>query len=168
MSKRTALLITAGILAASAPGAASACLPPLPVSAGVAAERERGRQSELWMRSDAVFLAQLSDIEALAAATPRAQRNRAELAPSLALKGDLPTTRIHIRHTILTSCGYLPFLDALNSDRGDWFVVFARDLPDGLSVDATMPVAGLIDAEVLRAWRKANPASIGLAPTEPN
>ena len=154
MSKHTVLLIAAGIFATLAPSAASACLAPLPVSAEVAAERERARQADLWTRSDAVFLAQLSTIEALAAPSPRLQGNRAELAPSLALKGQAPATRIDIRHTTLTSCGYLPFLDALSGDRGDWFVVFARDLPDGLLVDATVPVDALIDAEALRAWRK--------------
>lgn len=158
MSKHAALLIAAGIVATLAPTAASACLPPLPVSAEVAAERERTRQAELWTRSDTVFLAELSDIEALPAASPREQGNRAELAPSLALKGEAPATRIDIRHTTLTSCGYLPFLDALSGDRGDWFVVFARDLPNGLSVDATIPVSNLADQETLRAWRKTDPS----------
>ena len=156
MSKHVALFFAAGIVATLAPSAASACLPPLPVSADVAAEREQARQADLWTRSDAVFLAELSDIEALPAASPREQGNRAELAPSFALKGETPATRIDIRHTPLTSCGYIPFLDALSGDRGDWFVVFARALPSGLSVDATVPVNALIDAEALRAWRKSH------------
>ena len=154
MSKHTALLMTASLLAALAPGAALACTPPLPVSTELAAQREQERQSELWTRSDAVFLAEISTIERLALqGGPSGMR--ADLSPSLALKGERPTGKIDIRHSTLTSCGYIPFFDALNGAQGDWYVVYTRALPGGLSVDATIPVDALVDKDAVRAWRKA-------------
>ena len=82
----------------------------------------------------------------------------ATLTPALALKGDLPDAPIAIRHTTVTSCGPIPFLDALSGREGEWFVTYVRRLPSGLSVDATVPVAALVDEDALRAWRKADPS----------
>lgn len=129
-----------------------ACEPTRPTPPDVAAERARNHQAEMWARSDAVFLSQAGAFERIN--LPGGQGFSSTLTPSLALKGTLPAQPIGIRHSTVTSCGAIPFLDALLGREGDWFVVFVRDLPTGLSVDATVPVNALVDADALRAWRK--------------
>lgn len=129
-----------------------ACETPRPISPEVVAERARIHQAEMWMRSDAVFLSQAGALERIG--LPGGHGFSTKLTPSLALKGDLPTERIGIRHSTVTSCGAIPFLDALVGQEGDWFVTYVRILPSGLSVDATVPLNELADPDALRAWRK--------------
>lgn len=149
---RPAWLLAAVLACVSTP--TLACVMAPPASEEVVAERVRNYQAELWTRSDAVFLAQTSDAGRVALINSTVEGNSATLAPSLALKGDLPGDRIAIRHTTFTSCGPIPFLDALSGREGEWFVTYVRRLPSGLSVDATVPVADLTDPEALRAWTK--------------
>ena len=153
-ANRRAAWISAAVLAAVAtPGLACEPSRPAPrLLPEVAAERVRNHQVEMWERSDAVFLSEASAFERIA--LPGGDGFSATLIPALALKGDLPTGRIGIRHSTVTSCGPIPFLDALAGREGEWFVTYARRLPSGLSVDATVPVADLTEPEALRAWRK--------------
>lgn len=132
-----------------------ACVMAPPASDEIVAQRVRNYQAELWTRSDAVFLAQTFDAGRVPLGNSTVEGVSATLAPSLALKGDLPGERIAIRHTTFTSCGPIPFLDALSGREGEWFVTFARILPTGLSVDATIPVDHLVDSEAMQAWRQA-------------
>ena len=132
---------------------ALACSPLADASPDAAAERVRNRQAELWARSDVIFLSEASAFERIELAGGNGFS--AMLVPSLALKGDLPAGRITIRHTTFTSCGPIPFLDALSGREGEWFVTYGRYVASGLSIDATVPVANLVDDEGLRAWRKA-------------
>lgn len=153
-ANRLSVWVFAAVLSAAA-APALACSPLVDASPEAAAERVRNRQAELWDRSDLVFLSEASAFERVALAG--GDGFSATLVPALALKGDLPPGRIAIRHTTFTSCGPIPFLDALSGREGEWFVTYARDLPSGLSIDATVPVANLVDEEGLRAWRKADP-----------
>ena len=153
-ANRLSVWVFAAILAAAA-APALACSPLADASSEAAAERVRNRQAELWDRSDVVFLSESSAFERIELAG--GDGFSATLIPSLALKGDLPPERIAIRHTTFTSCGPVPFLDALSGREGEWFVTYGRNLPSGLSIDATVPVANLVDDEGLRAWRKADP-----------
>ncbi|MFC5344844.1 hypothetical protein ACETK8_02435 [Brevundimonas staleyi] len=155
-NRRPAWILAAILAAVATPGLA--CEPTYPApraSPEVAAERVRNHQAEMWARSDAVFLSEAGAFERIA--LPGGQGVSATLIPALALKGDLPTERIGIRHSTVTSCGPIPFLDALAGREGDWFVTYVRRLPSGLSVDDTVPVADLVDEDSLRAWRKADP-----------
>lgn len=151
-ANRLVVWVSVAVLGAAATPAL-ACSPLVDVSPEAAAERVRNRQAELWDRSDVVFLSESSAFERIELAG--GDGFRATLAPSLALKGELPPERIDIRHTTFTSCGPVPFLDALSGREGEWFVTYGRHLPSGLSIDATVPVANLVDDEGLRAWRKA-------------
>ena len=153
-ANRLSVWVFAAVLAAVA-APALACSPLVDASPDAAAERVRNRQVELWDRSDVIFLSEASAFERIE--LDGGSGFSATLAPSLALKGDLPAERIAIRHTTFTSCGPIPFLDALSGREGEWFVTYGRDLPSGLSIDATIPVADLVEAEALRAWRKADP-----------
>lgn len=153
-ANRLSVWVFAAVLSAVA-APALACSPLADASPEAAAERVRNRQAELWDRSDVVFLSESSAFERIALAG--GDGFRATLIPSLALKGELPPERIAIRHTTFTSCGPVPFLDALSGREGEWFVTYGRNLPSGLSIDATVPVANLVDDEGLRAWRKADP-----------
>ncbi|WP_298158703.1 hypothetical protein [Brevundimonas sp.] len=153
-ANRLSVWVFAAVLAGVA-APALACSPLVDASPEAAAERVRNRQAELWDRSDVVFLSEASAFERIELAG--GDGFSATLVPALALKGELPPERIAIRHTTFTSCGPIPFLDALSGREGEWFVTYARDLPAGLSIDATIPVANLIDDEGLRAWRKADP-----------
>ena len=137
-NRRPVWILAAQLASVATPGLA--CTLPPPASAEVLAERVRNYQGELWERSDAVFLSEASAFERIA--IPGGDGFSATLVPSLALKGDLPAERIGIRHT------------TLSGREGEWFVTFARRLPTGLSVDATVPVGDLIEPEALRAWRK--------------
>ncbi len=148
-ANRLAVWVAALAFAATS---ALACEPTNPVAPQVVAERASSHQAELWARSDAVFLSQVGDFERIS--LPGGRGFGATLTPSLALKGDLPTERIGIRHSTVTSCGAIPFLDALVGHEGEWFVTYVRRLPSGLSIDATVPVDALMDPEALRAWRK--------------
>ncbi len=150
-ANRLAVWVSAIVLASVA-APTLACAPPLPASEEVVAERVRNRQIELWDRSDVVFLSEASAFERIR--LEGGDGFRATLAPSLALKGDLPAERIAIRHTTFTSCGPIPFLDALSGREGEWFVTYGRYVTSGLSIDATVPVADLVDDEALRAWTK--------------
>lgn len=152
---RFVLWVSAAVLA-SVGAPALACAPPLPASDEVVADRVRNRQLELWDRSDVVFLSEASAFERIV--LDGGDGFSATLAPSLALKGDLPAERLAIRHTTLTNCGPIPFLDALSGREGEWFVTYGRYVNSGLSVDATVPVADLVNDEALRAWRKADPS----------
>ncbi|WP_309627017.1 hypothetical protein [Brevundimonas sp.] len=153
-ANRLSVWVIAAVLSAVA-APALACSPLVDATPEAAAERVRNRQIELWDRSDAIFLSEASAFERIE--LDGGDGFSATLVPSLALKGDLPSGRIAIRHTTFTSCGPIPFLDALSGREGDWFVTYARDLPSGLSIDATVAVADLVDQEALRAWRKADP-----------
>lgn len=149
-----AWLLAAVLAAAATP--TLACEPISPVSQtsqDLAAERVRNHQAEMWARADAVFLSEAGAFERIA--LPGGNGFSATLSPSLALKGDLPSERIGIRHSTVTSCGAIPFLDALVGREGEWFVTYVRRLPSGLSVDETVPVSDLVEPEALRAWRKA-------------
>ena len=154
-ANRLAVWISAALLASVATPSL-ACAPPLPSPDEVVAQRVRNHQSELWDRSDVVFLSEASAFERIS--LPGGDGFSATLIPGLALKGNLPDERIAIRHTTFTSCGPIPFLDALSGREGEWFVTYVRRLPSGLSIDATIPVADLVDDEALRAWRKADPS----------
>ena len=150
---RPAWLLGAVLACVSTP--TLACVMAPPASGEVVAERVRNYQAELWSRSDVVFLSEAGSFDRVVLTGSGMQGVSATLSPSLALKGELPAGRIDIRHTTATSCGPIPFLDALSGREGDWFVTFGRRVSSGLSVDATVPVADLVDAEALRAWRKA-------------
>lgn len=143
--------VLAAVLASIATPTLACTLAP-PVLPEVAAERVRNYQVEMWDRSDAVFLSEASAFERIELGG--GDGFSATLIPALALKGDLPDERIAIRHTTFTSCGPIPFLDALSGREGEWFVTYVRRLPSGLSVDATVPVAELVEPEALRAWNK--------------
>jgi len=151
-ANRLVLWVSAAVLASVA-APALACAPPLPATDEVVAERVRNRQVELWDRSDVVFLSEASAFERIA--LEGGDGFSATLIPSLALKGDLPDAQIGIRHTTFTSCGPIPFLDALSGREGEWFVTYGRRVSSGLSIDATIPIADLADNEAMRAWRKA-------------
>ena len=153
-NRLAACLSAAALAAAAAP--ALACSPLADASPEAAAERVRQRQAELWSRSDVVFLSEASGVERIR--LDGGEGFGATLTPALALKGDLPDAPVAIRHTTVTSCGPIPFLDALSGREGEWFVTYVRRLPSGLSVDATVPVAALVDEDALRAWRKADPS----------
>ena len=152
-NRLSAWVSAAALVFGSTPALACVMAPPAPEEGDT--ERVRNHQAELWTRSDVVFLSEASAFERIKLGG--GDGFSATLAPSLALKGDLPEERIGIRHTTFTSCGPIPFLDALSGGEGDWFVTYARDLPSGLSVDATIRLADLVDQEALRAWRKADP-----------
>ena len=154
-ANRLSVCVFAAVLAAMA-APALACSPLVDASPEAAAERVRNRQVELWARSDVVFLSEASAFERIS--LPGGNGFSATLIPALALKGDLPDARIAIRHTTFTSCGPIPFLDALSGREGDWFVTYGRRVNSGLSIDATVPVAALIEGEALHAWRKADPS----------
>ncbi|MGV3579538.1 hypothetical protein [Brevundimonas sp.] len=150
---RRAWLLAAAFTVVATP--TLACEPANPVSQAspdLAAERVRNHQAEMWARADAVFLSEASAFERIA--LPGGNGFSATLSPSLALKGDLPAERIAVRHSTVTSCGPIPFLDALAGREGEWFVTYVRRLPSGLSVDATVPVQDLVDPEALHAWTK--------------
>ena len=150
-ANRLAVWLSAAVLASlSTPALACVLAPPAPPE--VAAERVRSHQVEMWDRSDVVFLSETSAFERIELGG--GDGFSALLIPSLALKGDLPDQRIAIRHTTFTSCGPIPFLDALSGREGEWFVTYGRYVSSGLSIDATVPVADLIDDEALRSWRK--------------
>ena len=151
-----ALLAAACLAIAAQP--AEACVLAPPASSEVVTERTLAYQTQLWTRSDLVFLSRVDRIGSVRLSGYGSRGLRAELTPALALKGQLPTRPVPIRHTTFTSCGPIPFLDALDGQEGDWFVTYARSLPSGLSVDATVRVADLVEPEALRAWRKASPA----------
>ncbi|WGM32555.1 hypothetical protein [Brevundimonas sp. NIBR11] len=151
---RLAWVLAAVLASVSTPTLACVIAPPTPDEA--MAERVRNHQATLWARSDVVFLSQTSGFDRVSLTNSTAQGNSTTLVPSLALKGDLPTEPIGIRHTTFTSCGPIPFLDALSAREGDWFVIFARELPSGLSVDATVPIDELVDPQALRAWAKGS------------
>ena len=154
-AKRLSAWVSAAVLVfVSTPALACVMAPPAPDE--VVAERVRNHQAELWTRSDVVFLSEASAFEQIELGA--GDGFSATLAPSLALKGDLPEERIGIRHTTFTSCGPIPFLDALSGHEGEWFVTYGRQVSSGLSIDATIPVADLVDAEALRAWRKGHEA----------
>lgn len=156
-NRRPAWILTAVLASVATP--VLACEPTYPAprtSPEVAAERVRNHQAEMWARSDAVFLSEAGAFERIA--LPGGDGVSATLIPALALKGDLPSERIGIRHSTVTSCGPIPFLDALVGHEGEWFVTYVRRLPSGLSVDATLPVADLVNEDTLRAWRKADPS----------
>lgn len=156
-NRRPVWIVAAALATVATPSLACSLLPP--ASAEVVAERVRNDQGQLWERSDAVFLSEATAFERIA--LPGGDGFSATLVPSLALKGDLPAGRIGIRHTTFTSCGPIPFLPALSGREGECFVTFARALPSGLSIDATVPVGDLVEPEALRAWRK------GYAPETP-
>jgi hypothetical protein len=148
---RRAAWISAALLASMATSSL-ACEPTTPAPSEPSVERIRSHQIELWQRSDAVFLSEAGAFERIG--LPGGRGFSTTLTPSLVLKGDLPSERIDIRHSTITSCGAIPFLDALVGREGEWFVTYVRRLPSGLSVDETVPVADLVDPEALRAWRK--------------
>ena len=149
---RPAWLLAAVLACVSTPTLACVMAPPTTDEA--VAERIRNHQATLWARSDAVFLSQTSSFDRVPLTNSSVEGNSTTLVPSLALKGDLPAGPVGIRHTTFTSCGPIPFLDALSAREGDWFVIFARELPSGLSVDATVPIDELVDPEALGAWTK--------------
>ncbi|WP_428151170.1 hypothetical protein [Brevundimonas sp.] len=149
---RHAWVLAAALAFVSTPTLACVMAPPTTDEA--MAERVRNHQATLWARSDAVFLSQTSGFDRVPLTNSSVEGNSTTLVPSLALKGDLPVEPVGIRHTTFTSCGPIPFLDALSAREGDWFVIFARVLPSGLSVDATVPIDELVDPEALRAWTK--------------
>ncbi len=153
LAHRPAVWVSAVALACTATPVLS-CEPTRPTPPEVVAERARSHQAEMWARSDAVFLSQAVDFERIS--LPGGRGFSAVLTPSMALKGNLPTQRIGIRHSTATSCGAIPSLDALVGHEGEWFVTYVRVLPSGLSVDATVPVTDLVEPEALRAWRKAH------------
>ena len=153
-ANRLAIWVSAAVLASATPTLACVLAPAAPPE--VEAERVRHHQVELWDRSDVVFLSEASAFERIS--LPGGDGFSATLIPALALKGDLPGERIAIRHTTFTSCGPIPFLDALSGREGEWFVTYGRRVNTGLSIDATVPVADLVEEESLRAWRKADPS----------
>jgi len=154
-ANRLAIWVSAAVLA-SAATPTMACVVAAATPPEVAAERVRNYQVEMWDRSDVVFLSEASAFERIS--LPGGDGFSATLIPALALKGDLPGERIAIRHTTFTSCGPIPFLDALSGREGEWFVTYGRRVNTGLSIDATVPVADLVEEESLRAWRKADPS----------
>ena len=152
-NRLSAWALAVALTAGSTPALACDMAPP--ASEAGAAERVRNYQAALWARSDVIFLSEASAFERIELGG--GDGFSATLAPSLAFKGDLPAERIAIRHTTFTSCGPIPFLHALSGHEGEWFVTYGRYVSSGLSIDATIPVADLIDEEALRAWRKADP-----------
>jgi hypothetical protein len=151
-ASRFAICAVAAVLVAATP--AGACVLAPPGSPEAVAERTRAYQAQLWERADAVFLSRVGQIESIRLSGYGSSGRRAVLTPSLVLKGQTPPRPVPIRHTTGTTCGPIPFLDALDGREGDWFVTYARALPSGLSVDATVRIDDLVEPEALRAWSK--------------
>lgn len=145
-----ATVTTATIVGFSAT-AVSACVMAPPASAEEVSARTLRWQADLWTRSPSVFLVR----------TERPGRAgdiglSATLIPVLQLKGQSPTGDLRVRHTAMSSCGPSPFLDALNGERGQFFVAFSSEAaPTGSSIQSTIPLSDLIEPMTIAAWRAA-------------
>ena len=132
---RFSVFVLAAGLALAAPGVASACLTPLPMTARERAERDQALQERLWSQAELVFTAAVTDVEAQPFLTepggvpvPGSIDNehiRVVLSPLQVLKGRqdaLPPTLEF--SDIYVSC--TPY--GLQSARvGDVFVVYAAN-----------------------------------------
>lgn len=145
-----AAVTTATIVAFSGTGV-RACVMAPPAPPEVVAARTLRWQADLWARSPSVFLVRTE--------RPGRAGNinlSATLVPVLQLKGDAPHGDLRVHHSAMTSCGPSPFLDALNGERGQFFVAFSSDpTPTGASIQTTIRLSDLIEPMTIAAWRAA-------------
>lgn len=133
---------------------AVACVMAPPASPEETAARILKYQTDLWTRSESVFLARVTRH-----GTVRMEWGSglwAELTPVLQLKGARATERTRIQHTGFTSCGPAPFLDALHPTPDDFYIVYsASEAPAPGSIDATLRLPALVEPLAIAAWNEA-------------
>lgn len=134
----------------------NACVAPPTVSPERTAELMLETQRGLWRDASSVFVARSQNVQSN---LPRIG-NRAELVPLLQLKGPKVDYTVHITHTEMTSCGPSPFLNALNDNSGDIFIVFASsEQPSATSLMNTMEPSFVRDPVIIQAWQNAYDAA---------
>lgn len=161
-----ALTLTLGLgLALAAPGVASACLPPLPMTAEEQAASDRAMQERLWSNADQVFTATVTRVELEPGSQPRSPegapmppppagqaRIRVELRPLLALKGTqgaLPPSFAF--GDVFVGCAPRGLARARVDEV---YVVYAANAATNTSAGA-IPLAEIRDPVTLAAWEAA-------------
>ena len=131
--------------------AAHACVLAPPATPEEETARILRYQTDLWSRSQSVFLVRTDK--------PGRVKNgglQATLVPILQLKGARTTEPLRVAHTQWTSCGPAPFFDALNGRSDEFFVAYSTDAdPTESSVLATLRPSELIEPQAQAAWRAA-------------
>lgn len=151
------LVFVTSVLVIVAGSNAFACMPP-PIEAPERVEElQLQAQQRLWRGSASVFIARSENV---LSNWPQIGM-RAELVPLLQLKGDKLKKKIRISHREFSTCGPYPFLNALNQNSGNIFVVFSSDeWPTEYSVTNTMDPSFLTDPVIVQAWKEAYDAVV--------
>jgi hypothetical protein len=153
---RPGLLAAAAVAASSIiAGAAAACTPPPPASPEEVAARVLRYQEDQWTRAENVYLAHATR---QGGSPPESGPLRiwTDLTPVLQLKGRPVTERVRIQQTGMSSCGPLPYLDALMEKPGGYYLVYSTSQtaePD--AIIATVRVRDLVEPKAIAAWRAA-------------
>ncbi|RYG75158.1 MAG: hypothetical protein EON59_18500 [Alphaproteobacteria bacterium] len=136
------------------PTNAEACLMAPPASPEETAARTREYQSDLWTRSDSIFVARVTRHGTVQMEWGRGLWT--ELTPVLQLKGERRTARTRIQHTVFTSCGPAPILDALHPAPDEFYIVYSTSAAhEQGSINATLRLQDLVDPLAVTAWSEA-------------
>jgi hypothetical protein len=159
------LTLTLGVgLALAAPGVASACIPPLPMTAAEQTAADRAMQERLWANADQVFTATVTRVELEPGSRPMSPeggpmppppgqaRIRVELRPLLALKGAQGALPPSVAFgDVFVGCAPRGIARARVDEV---YVVYAANAAMNTPV-AAVPLAEIKDPVTLAAWEAA-------------